>query len=243
MSIHGDQLRNTTIPLTKLAQAAQDTISGKLDANKLGAVNGAAQLDGAGKLLVSQVPDSLVGALKYMGTWNAATNIPEMGVNMLAAGEINRGHYYKVGVAGTTGVNGISDWGGGDWIVSNGTTWEKVDNSELPHTAAGASYSTANAANLDPAQTVQEAIDLLAAMANAAGQNKFVNELAIGVVDGVNTVFESSFVMVVGTLGTYRNGILQELTDEYTVDYQNELITFVTPPQVTDKVRLHYFKV
>ena len=39
-------------------------------------------------------------------------------------------YYYIVSVAGTTNLNGISDWQIGDWAIFNGTVWQKVDNTD-----------------------------------------------------------------------------------------------------------------
>jgi len=70
---------------------------------------------------------SLEGSLQYQGAWNADTNTPA-----LADGGVGgvKGDYYVVSVAGTTSIDGESDWQVGDWIVHNGATWEKLDNSE-----------------------------------------------------------------------------------------------------------------
>jgi hypothetical protein len=37
------------------------------------------------------------------------------------------GYYYTVSVAGTTNLNGITDWQVGDWAIFNGTIWQKID--------------------------------------------------------------------------------------------------------------------
>jgi hypothetical protein len=87
-----------------------------------GAANGVASLDGTGKLSVSQIPAALVGALQYEGTWNASTNSPA-----LVSGTGTKGQYYKVSTAGTTAIDGESQWNVGDLIIFNGTTWDKVD--------------------------------------------------------------------------------------------------------------------
>lgn len=65
-----------------------------------------------------------VGGLTYRGTWNASTNSPS-----LASGVGTNGDYYQVSAAGTTSINGIADWGVGDFIIFNGTAWQKIDNS------------------------------------------------------------------------------------------------------------------
>lgn len=65
------------------------------------------------------------GSLNYQGTWNASTNSPT-----LTSGVGTKGYYYVVSVAGTTNLNGITDWQIGDWAVFNGTAWQKVDNTD-----------------------------------------------------------------------------------------------------------------
>lgn len=67
-----------------------------------------------------------IGALNYKGTWNADTNTPT-----LASGVGTKGDYYVVSVAGTTNLDGITDWQISDWAVFNGSVWQKVDNSEV----------------------------------------------------------------------------------------------------------------
>jgi hypothetical protein len=66
-----------------------------------------------------------VTTFSYQGTWNADTNTPT-----LADGVGTQGYYYVVGSLGTTTIDGATDWQAGDWIVFNGTTWDKVDNNE-----------------------------------------------------------------------------------------------------------------
>jgi hypothetical protein len=63
-----------------------------------------------------------IGAINYKGTWNASTNTPT-----IVSGTGVKGDYYVVSVAGTTTINGISKWGVGDWIVFNGTVWQRVE--------------------------------------------------------------------------------------------------------------------
>jgi len=68
------------------------------------------------------------GGLTYKGSWNADTNTP----TIPAADSSNAGWYYVVAVAGNTDIDGISDWEVGDWIISSGVSWQKIDNSENP---------------------------------------------------------------------------------------------------------------
>lgn len=69
--------------------------------------------------------NGLIGSTIYQGTWNANTNIPA-----LASSVGTRGYYYIVNVAGTTNLNGITDWQVGDWAIYDGTAWQKVDNTD-----------------------------------------------------------------------------------------------------------------
>jgi hypothetical protein len=61
------------------------------------------------------------GQVNYKGTWSAAANSPTL-VDPPAA--TSKGDYYVVSAAGTQ--FGIT-FAIGDWIISNGTAWEKVD--------------------------------------------------------------------------------------------------------------------
>ena len=83
-----------------------------------------------------------LGVLEYRGTWNASTNTPS-----LQSGQGTRGEYYVVSTAGSTNLDGISDWGVKDWLVFNGTAWEKIDNSEAGYTReeADTKYTEAKA--------------------------------------------------------------------------------------------------
>ena len=80
-------------------------------------------LTGFGKLQ-NQV-NGLIGGSIYQGTWNANTNTPTLTSSVGTAG-----YYYIVSVAGTTNLNGITDWQVGDWAIFNGGVWQKVDNTD-----------------------------------------------------------------------------------------------------------------
>lgn len=102
-------------------------------ASLLGVANGVMPLGSDGKASTTFLPDAVLGALRYQGAWNATTNTPT--IPAAAAG--NRGWYFSVNVAGTTPISGISDWEVGDWVVSNGTAWEKIDNTDAVISVAG----------------------------------------------------------------------------------------------------------
>jgi hypothetical protein len=69
--------------------------------------------------------NGLVGGSIYQGTWNASTNTPT-----LTSGVGTKGYYYIVSVAGSTNLDGITDWNVGDWAIYDGTAWQQVDNTD-----------------------------------------------------------------------------------------------------------------
>jgi len=75
---------------------------------------------------------SLTGGLIYGGTWNASTNTPT-----LASGVGTQGTYYVVSTSGSTNLDGVTDWVIGDWAIFNGTTWQKIDQTNLVTSVAG----------------------------------------------------------------------------------------------------------
>jgi hypothetical protein len=108
---------STTIATTAYVKAQPFVLT-----STLAQPSGVATLDGSGKLLTSQLPPSIVGAVVYQGVWNASTNSPA-----LTSGSGTKGWYYKVSVAGSTTIDGNSQWNIGDMIIFNGTTWDKID--------------------------------------------------------------------------------------------------------------------
>jgi len=101
------------------------SITGYIPTTEKAVANGVATLDGGGTVPVSQLPSAVLGALNYQGTWNASTNTPT-----LVSSVGTKGYYYVVNVAGSTNLNGITDWQIGDWAVYNGSAWQKIDNTD-----------------------------------------------------------------------------------------------------------------
>jgi hypothetical protein len=110
---------SATIPNTDI------TGLGTASTKDAGSPLGVATLDAGGKVPISELPAAVLGALSYQGTWDASTNTPT-----LTSSVGTKGYYYVVSVAGSTNLNGITDWLVGDWAVYNGSVWQKVDNTE-----------------------------------------------------------------------------------------------------------------
>jgi hypothetical protein len=117
------------LPLTTLAELVGAATDGEIlignDGNfvraNLTAGYGINIITGPGSIEIETA-----GFVIFEGTWNASTNTPA-----LASGVGVAGHYYVVSTAGTTNLDGITDWQPGDWAIFNGTAWQKVDNSEI----------------------------------------------------------------------------------------------------------------
>ena len=106
-----------------LSSSDWTTFNNKQSTSDKGQANGYAPLNSSTKVDIQYLPDSLVGAVIYKGTWNAGTNTPTLPTPAPA----NQGFYYVVSAPGT--YLGIT-YGIGDWAISNGTAWEKVDNTQ-----------------------------------------------------------------------------------------------------------------
>lgn len=88
----------------------------------------------------------VLGGLAYQGTWNASTNSPA-----LTSSVGTNGYYYVVSVAGSTNLNGITDWQINDWAIFNGTAWQKIDNSEVALTWGSITGTLSNQTDLQAA--------------------------------------------------------------------------------------------
>lgn len=82
----------------------------------------------AGKVPIAQIPTSVQGGLKVIGTWNADTNTPDLSLLTL-----NQGECYQVSVSGSTSLNGESNWLAKDlacWDDSLAGNYYKLDNTD-----------------------------------------------------------------------------------------------------------------
>ncbi len=102
----------------------------KIDVAEKGVADGVATLDSNGKVPLTQLSDSILGQVEYMGVWDAAINAPLLPLDATGL----KGNYYVTTVAGT--FDG-KDFQVGDWIISNGVTWDKVDNTDAVATVQG----------------------------------------------------------------------------------------------------------
>jgi hypothetical protein len=93
--------------------------SGVLSSLAFNVANGVPKLDVNGKILVSQLPNSV---MEYQGTWNAATNTPT-----LVNGTGNQGDVYLCNVAGTVNFGaGPIAFFVGDQVIYSGSIWQRA---------------------------------------------------------------------------------------------------------------------
>ena len=96
----------------------QTYLDSKIDLTEKGAADGVAPLNSSGTIDPSYLP---YAGLSWQGTWDANTNTPA-----LSDGTGSSGQWYKCAVAGTQNLgSGNITFSVGDWVIHNGTIWEK----------------------------------------------------------------------------------------------------------------------
>ena len=110
--------------------------TGVLNSLPINAANGIPQLDSNGKILVSQLPNSV---MEFLGVWNAATNTPT-----LANGTGNAGDVYLCNVAGTVNFGaGPITFAVGDYVVYTGSVWARSSGATGTVTSVAVTESSA----------------------------------------------------------------------------------------------------
>lgn len=125
------------------AEDIPDLSSEYVNVDQKGVANGVATLDANAKINLEQIPDTLLGNVRYGGTFDPATGVCTLVDGKLlgadgteyteltiteANSENFRGYYFLA--TGTATLAGI-EFLVGDWCISNGTAgWAKVDNTD-----------------------------------------------------------------------------------------------------------------
>jgi hypothetical protein len=124
---------------------------------------------------------ALVGGVMYEGTWNASTNTPT-----IVSSVGSKGDYYIVSTAGSTNINGITSWNIGDWIIFNGTTWDKVDNTDAVSSVNGYTGAVSLVTN-----DIAESTNLYFTNARAIGSTLTGYTSGSGVVAATDTILQA----------------------------------------------------
>jgi len=107
--------------------------SGVLSSLAFNVANGVPKLDSNAKILVSQLPNSV---MEYQGTWNAATNTP----TLTNGGAFNQGDVYLCNVAGTVNFGaGPISFIVGDSAIYSGSIWQRSGGATGSVTSVGLS--------------------------------------------------------------------------------------------------------
>lgn len=185
-----DNTSDLNKPISNLVQSALDL---KEDVSRKNVANGYAGLDLSGKIHANQLS---ISGLQYLGTWNANTNNPT-----IVSSEGNSGDYYKVNMSGNTNVDNISDWNIGDWIIFDGHTWDKIDNSETVSSVAGKTgavlldKSDIGLANVDNTSDINKPIGNQTQVALDSKQNTLVSGTNIKTINNVSVLGSGNIVV------------------------------------------------
>jgi hypothetical protein len=178
----------------------QTALDGKENLSSKGISNGYAGLDASGKVPLTQINDALIGSVNYQGTYNAATNTPALPTISTS----NKGFYFVVSAAGTQAGLALNP---GDWIISNGTAWGKIDNNNAVTAVNGfagnVTLSTSNIAEGSNLYYTDARVNANASVdASAASRH---NALTLGTANGLSL---STQALSLGLASTSTTGAL-----------------------------------
>jgi len=116
-SVDGLLAKEDKVKINNIASDIASMGATKQSLSEKNQTNGYAGLDGNAKIPSILLPDSVLGQLEYKGTFTptAYPSSPEKGWFYISIGN---------------GTIGGADYKVGDWAVFNGTTWDKVDNTD-----------------------------------------------------------------------------------------------------------------
>lgn len=231
-------------------------------ANLKGVTNGVAELGSDSKIPMSQLPDIVMGQLMYGGTVNAS-NVATLSANVKAKLGISSS---TVTLTNGTGTYGYTKFEGvyfimsadssfasldlkvGDWLISTGTAWKKIDNTDAVTGVKGQNQSayqignvniswddvkpSAGVAKTELASGVQTSLGL----ADGALQKERFNVLSKQSGSSLATCDD-----LIGTCGIFRMGSKAQSETPDTGGYGNLLSMFVPNADTYAQIYLGYY--
>ncbi|WP_146133091.1 beta strand repeat-containing protein [Arcticibacter pallidicorallinus] len=123
----GNRITNLNSPVAATDAANKEYADTKISKNEIGVASGVVPLDLSAKIDSKFLPESLLGAVTYQGTYNPASGT-------LPPASTEKGSYYIINTAGTIGG---TPYNIGDWVISNGVDWGKVASSSTVSSVFG----------------------------------------------------------------------------------------------------------
>lgn len=143
---------------------------------------GVAGLDASGKVPVANLPAGLVGAMIYQGSYNAYNDSPTLPDPTTCNGYywiVDSNQYNNSGSTYIAGLNLKIN----DWVVSNGTSYQKIDNQQNITSVfgrTGAVTLTADDIAIAQGYTSQPSGDYMKSAVGVAPTSKYWNAIASG---------------------------------------------------------------
>lgn len=217
----------------KIGQSEFQTgLENKISFSEKGQANGVATLDTNGKIPVSQLSEAIIGSVNYQGNYDAGADNPQ-----LPAATGNKGKYYIITVAGNQ--QGL-ELNPGDWIISNGDVWQKVDNSAEVVSVNGMTGAvnitdiTGNAGSAN----VSEGLSVFHPVLNDTIVLDYDQSDETYVIRGLNTLGNGSLrvdgAMVAKTITAYRGSISNVPISENDIVRLGDLSGYCTLSSIED---------
>ena len=231
-------------------------------ASAKGAANGVAELGADSKIPLTQLPDIVMGQLMYGGTVNAS-NVATLSANVKTKLGISSS---TVTLTNDTGTYGYTKFEGvyfimsadssfasldlkvGDWLISTGTAWKKIDNTDAVTGVKGQNQTTyqvgnvniswdnvkpsAGVAKTELASGVQTSLDL----ADGALQKERFNVLSKQSGSSLATCDD-----LIGTCGIFRMGSKAQSETPDAGGYGNMLSMFIPSVDTYAQIYLGYY--
>ena len=168
----------------------------------------------------SYVDSAVTGGVNIQGDWNANTNSPNI------SGTTTTGFTWRVSVAGSTNLGGITVWNVNDLAVKTASGWIKIDNSSSVVSVYGRQgIVVANAGDYNTSQVTESVGSLYFTTARARASFSAGTNVSIdgnGVISSANTIY-NNFTRTVA-------GLVPNPGGATTTRYLREDGTWVIPP-------------